>query len=67
MALIELAEVPLASTRLVVCLDRSISDDDAKTLMKGLQWAGFSLSTLDYWAGALDVTSRKWMFMAMEL
>lgn len=66
-ALIELAESPLACSQLVVCVDRSIEPDDAKTLTKGLRWAGFELATLDHWAGAVDVTSREWVFMGMEI
>lgn len=66
-ALIELAESPLACSQLVICVDRSMSEEDAKTLEKGLKWAGFSLTTLDYWAHGLDVTSEKWLFMGMEV
>lgn len=66
-ALIELAESPLACSQLVVCVDRSIEPDDAQTLTKGLQWAGFELATLDHWAGGLDVTSKEWVFMGMEV
>ncbi|KAK7744540.1 hypothetical protein SLS53_003425 [Cytospora paraplurivora] len=66
-ALIELAESPLACSQLIVCLDRSIEPDDAKTLTKGLQWAGFELATLDHWAGGVDVTSKEWLFMGMEV
>ncbi len=67
MALIELAEAALGCSQLVICIDRSIPGDDATALMKGLQWAGFSLTTLDFWAGGVDVTSKKWAFMGMEL
>lgn len=36
--------------------------------MKGLQWAGFSLASLDRWAGgSLDVTSSRWLFMDYEV
>ncbi|ROV94558.1 hypothetical protein VMCG_08168 [Cytospora schulzeri] len=66
-ALIELAESPLACSQLILCVDRSIELEDAKTLTKGLQWAGFELATLDHWAGGLDVTSKEWVFMGMEV
>ncbi len=67
MALIELAEAALGCSQLVVCISRSIADDEAKALKKGLQWAGFSLTTLDFWAGAgaVDVTSKNWLFVGM--
>ncbi len=67
MALIELADVPLSCSQLVVCIKRSIPDNELQALMKGLQWAGFSLTTLDYWAGGIDVTSARWLFMGMEV
>ncbi|EEY14304.1 conserved hypothetical protein [Verticillium alfalfae VaMs.102] len=67
MALIELADTPLECQHLVVCLDRRIEERDAKSLMKSLQWVGFELTTLDNWAKDLDVTSKEWLFMAMEL
>jgi hypothetical protein len=41
--------------------------DDAVELNKSLQWVGFEMVTLDHWARDLDVTSRKWVFMGMEL
>ncbi|KAM0287187.1 hypothetical protein ACHAQH_000501 [Verticillium albo-atrum] len=67
MALIELADTPLDCQHLVVCLDRRIGEPDAKGLMKSLQWVGFELTTLDHWAKDLDVTSKEWLFMGMEL
>lgn len=67
MALIELADTPLDCQHLVVCLDRRIEERDAKSLMKSLQWVGFELTTLDNWAKDLDVTSKEWLFMGMEL
>ncbi|KAL9944252.1 hypothetical protein ACHAQF_008687 [Verticillium nonalfalfae] len=67
MALIELADTPLECQHLVVCLDRRIEERDAKSLMKSLQWVGFELTTLDNWAKDLDVTSKEWLFMGMEL
>jgi len=69
MALIELGEAALGCSQLVICISRSIASDEAQALMKGLQWAGFSPTTLDFWAGVanIDVTSKKWLFMGMEL
>jgi hypothetical protein len=52
---------------MVICIDRSIPEDDGKALVKGLQWAGFSLTTLDYWTGGYDVVSDRWLFMGMEV
>lgn len=66
-ALIELADAPLGCSQLVICIDRAIQADDLQTLTKGLQWAGFELATLDHWAGSLDVTSKQWIFMGMEV
>ncbi|KAH8197796.1 hypothetical protein TruAng_008043 [Truncatella angustata] len=66
-AFIDLAEGPLACTQVVICLDRLIPEDDVKSLMRSFQWVGFELSTLDQWAKGIDVTSDKWLFMAMEV
>lgn len=74
MALIELADGPLGCAQLVVCLDRRMlaaspePDGGENKLIKGLQWAGFSLASLDHWApGCVDVTSDRWLFMGMEI
>jgi len=66
-ALIELAESPLACSHMVICIERSIPAEETKALTKGLQWAGFSLTTLDFWSAGLDVVSNKWLFMGMEV
>ncbi|KAI1408407.1 ornithine decarboxylase antizyme-domain-containing protein [Hypoxylon sp. FL1857] len=66
-ALIELADGPLECSNIVICVDRSMPDDYAKTLMRSLQWVGFELTTLDHWAKDIDVTSDKWLFMGMEV
>lgn len=66
-ALIELAEVPLGCSRLVICIDRSVDADELQPLIKGLQWAGFELDTLNQWASIRDVTSSKWIFMGMDV
>ncbi|KZL70070.1 ornithine decarboxylase antizyme [Colletotrichum tofieldiae] len=67
MALMELVDGPLDCQHLVVCIDRGIEEEDAKSLMKSLQWVGFELTTLDHWARDVDVTSNQWLFMSMEI
>ncbi|CAM1500776.1 Fc.00g099380.m01.CDS01 [Cosmosporella sp. VM-42] len=67
MALIELADGPLDCSHIVTCIDRRIPAVEAQSLCKSLQWVGFDMTTLDHWAHDLDVTSKKWMFMGMEL
>ncbi|KAK1964526.1 ornithine decarboxylase antizyme [Colletotrichum sublineola] len=67
MALMELVDGPLGCQHLVICIDRGIEEEDAKSLMKSLQWVGFELTTLDHWARDVDVTSDKWLFMSMEI
>jgi hypothetical protein len=57
---------------MVACIERTISTDDADALVKGLQWAGFSITTLEHWASggpaeAVDLTSPRWLFMGMEV
>jgi hypothetical protein len=66
-ALIELAEGPLACSHMVICVERSIPEEETKGLTKGLQWAGFSLTTLDFWSPGFDVVSNRWLFMGMEV
>lgn len=67
MALIELAEAGFAVSQVVICLDRTIPETDRKTLLKSLRWVGFDLITLDTWAKDIDVTSKKWLFLGMEV
>lgn len=52
---------------MVLCIDRSIPAGETKLLTKGLQWAGFSLTTLDFWSTGLDLVSNRWLFMGMEV
>lgn len=66
-ALIELADVPLGCSDVVICMDRHIPEDHAKSLMRSLQWVGFELATLDHWAEDLDVVSDRWLFLGMEV
>jgi hypothetical protein len=67
MALIELADGPLGCSHIVTCIDRRIPVEEAVELTKSLQWVGFEMTTLDHWAGDLDVTSPKWVYMGMEV
>lgn len=67
MALIELADSTTECSSIVICLDRSIPCDEAKALMKSLQWVGFELTTLEKWVKSTDVTSQQWVFMGMEV
>jgi hypothetical protein len=67
MALIELAETVFALSQVVICVDRSVPEGDSKAFMKSLRWVGFELVTLDMWAKALDVTSKKWLLLGMEI
>jgi len=67
MALIELAESVFALQQVVICLDRSVPEAEAKAFMKSLRWVGFELITLDMWAKEQDVTSDKWLFLGMEV
>jgi hypothetical protein len=67
MALIELAETVFAVSHIVICLDRSVREDEGKSFMKSLRWVGFELITLDMWANDIDVTSDKWLFLGMEI
>ncbi|KAI1756350.1 ornithine decarboxylase antizyme-domain-containing protein [Xylaria castorea] len=66
-ALIELADGPLGCANVVIALDRLMSEDHAKSLMRSLQWVGFELTALDHWAEDLDVVSNKWLFLGMEV
>ncbi|KAI2623753.1 ornithine decarboxylase antizyme-domain-containing protein [Xylaria nigripes] len=66
-ALIELADAPLGCSHVVICMDRHMPEDHAKSLMRSLQWVGFDLTTLDYWTGGVDVVSDTWLFLGMEV
>ena len=67
MALITLADA-LSSSQIVIAISRAMTEEQVKSLTKGLGWAGFSLTTLDFWTGGgVDVTSDKWLFMGLEV
>lgn len=67
MAIIELASSPLDCSQVVVCLDRSFSAEESKSLLKSLRWVGFELVTLDMWAKSRTPPSNEWLFLGMEL
>lgn len=67
MALIELASSTFECQQVVICLDRSISQADSKSLLRSLKWVGFDLITLEMWAQERDITSEKWLFLGLEL
>lgn len=67
MAIIDLAGGPLRCSQVVVCLDRSISADESKSLLKSLRWVGFELITLDLWGKPHSKLSDEWLFLGMEL
>jgi hypothetical protein len=67
MALIELAETVFAVSQVVICVDRTVQEADRKAFLKSLRWVGFELVSLDLWAGDLDVSSDKWLFLGMEV
>lgn len=67
MALMELAESVFAVSRVVVCCSRSMPNVESQALHKSLQWVGFDLIPLDTWAGCLDTTSHKWLYLGLEI
>jgi len=66
-ALIEIAEDPLGCSSLVLCVDRSIPDAESKELLKSLGWVGFEVTGLGQWIGGRDITSKRWLFLGMEV
>lgn len=67
MAIIDLASGPLNCAQVVVCLARSVSADESKSLLKSLRWVGFDLITLNMWTKGHSEPSDKWLFLGMEL
>ena len=71
MAIIDIASDTLDCAQVVVCLDRSISAEDSKALLKNLKWVGFDLVTLDAWMKPQTKKkvspSTEWLFLGMEL
>jgi len=67
MALIELADIStLDCSKLVVCIERSIDPVDLKPFIRDLGWVGFELTTMAPWSGGQDLTSKRWLMLAME-
>ncbi|POS82173.1 hypothetical protein EPUL_005715, partial [Erysiphe pulchra] len=66
MALIEFAEVVFDVPRIVLCLDRSIPENDVKPLLKSLSWVGFKPVSLEFLTHSTTVISTKWFFLGME-
>ena len=67
MALITLTDF-LENSQVIIGISRTMTDEQVKSLTKGLGWAGFSLTTLDFWTDSgVDVTSDKWLFMGLEV
>lgn len=67
MALIELAEDVFAVSQVVICLDRSVPEVDSNAFLKSLRWVGFELISLDMWAQVFETTSKKWLYLGMEV
>lgn len=67
MALIELASATLECSQLIICLDRTISQEEMKPFLKSLGWVGFELVTLEMWSKHYDTGSDRWLFLGMEL
>jgi hypothetical protein len=65
-ALLELADF-LDCVDAVTCIDRRIPADEAKALIKGLQWANFELRTLDRWGTYAEPTSKRWVVMGCDI
>jgi len=66
-ALITLTD-SISCAQVVIGISRAMTEEHVKSLTKGLGWAGFSLTTLDFWTdGGVDVTSSKWLFMGLEV
>ena len=67
MALLELATQPaLVCSKLIICLDRTISTFEMTKLLRDLGWVGFELTTLAPWNGGVDETSKEWLMLEME-
>ena len=68
MALLELCDVSaFHCSQMVVCVDRTLEDNDAKGLLRSLGWVGFEPYTLADWMRSYEVLSERWMFLNMEI
>lgn len=66
-ALIDLADAQLECSSIVLCVDRMIPQEERAILVKNLRWVGFEPTTMDMWAYGIDITSNRWLYMAMEV
>ncbi|KAI9889965.1 MAG: hypothetical protein M1814_004583 [Vezdaea aestivalis] len=68
MAILEMASEPAFDCpRLVICLERSRSLEEIKKITRDLSWVGFGISTLNAWADTTEITSRRWIYMSMNI
>lgn len=68
MALLELCEVPeFECSRLVVCVDRDLSETESKNLRRDLGWVGFEPLTLVDWTASDDILSECWVFLGIDI
>lgn len=68
MALLELCDVSeFHCSQMIVCVDRTLEDNDAKGLLRSLGWVGFEPYTLADWMRSHEVLSERWMFLNMEI
>ena len=63
----DLADARLECSSIVLCVDRTIPQQERAILVKNLQWVGFVPTTMDVWANDIDITSNRWLCMAMEV
>lgn len=67
MALIDFADHSgIRCSRLVICVQRTITASDLDVLVRDLGWVGFELTTLAAWNGNLQMTSSRWLMLEME-
>ena len=52
---------------IVLCIDRHADQAALNNLTKDLGWIGFGLTTLDEFSQGEELTSKKWLFMDMEI
>lgn len=67
MALIDFAETVFDVPLIVICLERSVSEDERKSLLKSLHWVGFTPITFDFWTGGAQATSKDWLLLGMQV
>ena len=68
MALLELASADsFECGKLVVCVDRTASNEKVSEVTRSLSWVGFELMMLDAWAGESGCISDRWLFLGMDV